>query len=66
MLQELDRLHLAGTFAIELIKKFHFRQELCLNRNPNIHQKEVPQLQNFLTNNYDSDFFDPFNNFSEF
>lgn len=47
-----------GTFAGNRLKKFHSKPEFPLDRSPNLDQKEVPNLENFLANNKDVDFFD--------
>ena len=57
MLEELDRSHLAGTFAGDRLKKFHPRQRLRLDGTPNLDQEMVPTLEDFLAIN-DSDFSD--------
>ena len=48
MLEELDRSHLAGTFARNRLKKFHPCQQLHLYHTPNLDQEVVPTLEDFL------------------
>ena len=64
MLEELDGLHLAGTFAGHRLKKFHPRQQLCLDRTPDLNQEIVPNLEDFLTAD-DSDLSDVPDNFAD-
>lgn len=53
LLKELDGLRLAGTFSGDRFKKFHPRQQLCLNYAPNLDQEVVPTLEDFLATNDD-------------
>lgn len=48
MLEELDGLRLAGTFAGDRLKKFHPRQRLQLDHTPNLDNEEIPTLNDFL------------------
>lgn len=48
MLEELDGLRLAGTFAGECLKEFHPRQRLHLDHIPDLDQEVVPTLEDFL------------------
>ena len=66
MLEELDGSHLADTFAGDRLKKFHSRQEFYPDRTLNLGQEEVPILENFFANDYDSDLSDVLDNISNF
>ena len=65
MLKELDRSHLAGTFAGDHLKKFHPRQQLCLGRTPDLNQEIVLNLKDFLHAVNDGDLSDVPNNFAD-
>ena len=54
LLEELDRSHLAGTFAGDRLKKFHPRQQLRLNHTPELDQEVVPTLEDFLATDDDN------------
>ena len=53
LLEELDGSRLAGTFAGDRLKKFHPRQQLRLDRAPDLDQEVVPTLENFLADDSD-------------
>ena len=52
MLEELD------TFAGDRLKKFHPRWRLHLDHAPDLDHKDLPNLDNFLTGDGDSDLSD--------
>ena len=58
MLEELDGSQLAGTFAGDRLKKFHPRQRLHLDHAPNLDHEELPNLDEFLLSDGDSDLSD--------
>lgn len=58
MLEELDVSRQACTFADDRFKKFHPRQRLYLDHSPNLHLEEIPNFDDFLAGNSDSDLFD--------
>lgn len=49
--EELDGLHLAGTFATNRIKNFHPHQQLHFNYIPKLKQEVVLTFQDFLAAN---------------
>lgn len=51
ILEKLDKLHLAGTFAENCLKRFQSRQQFCLNYTPDSDQKVLLTLEDFLTVN---------------
>ena len=53
LLEELDGSRLAGTFAGDRLKKFHPRQQLRLDRAPDLDQEVVPTLEDFLADDSD-------------
>ena len=55
MLEELDGLRLAGTFAGDRLKKFHPRQRLQQDHVPDLEYKEISTLDNFLAGDDNSD-----------
>ncbi len=55
MLDELNRSRLAGTFADNRLKKFHPRQRLQLDHAPDLDHKEIPNFDNFLIGDSNSD-----------
>ena len=63
MLEELDRLQLAATFAYNRLTKFYPRQQLQLDYVPNLKHKEIPTHDNFLVGDNNSDLSDVPNNF---
>lgn len=65
LLEELNRLHLAGIFAGDCFKKFYPKQQLHYNHMPDLDQEGVPTLEDFLGTN-DNTFFDILDNFSNF
>lgn len=58
MLEELDGLRLASTFAGDRLKKFHPRQRLQLDHAPDLDHEEIPTLDDFLAGDDDSDLSD--------
>lgn len=62
LLEERDGSRLDSTFAGDIIKEFHPRQQLCLDYAPNLDREVVPTLEDFLTTNDDdlSDVLDDF------
>ena len=58
MLEELDGSRLAGTFAGDRLKKFHPRQRLHLDHAPNLDHEELPNLDEFLLSDGNSDLSD--------
>lgn len=65
MLKELDGLRLAGIFAGDRLKRFHPRQRLYLDHVPVLDLEELPNLDNFLLSNGDSDLSDVPNDISD-
>ena len=55
VIEELDKLRLAGTFAGDRLKKFHLRQQLQLDHVPDLDLEEKPPLDKFLADDRDSD-----------
>ena len=66
MLEELDGLQLAGTFAGDRLKKFHPRQRLQLDHAPDLDDEEIPTLDRFLADNSASDLSDAPDDISDF
>ncbi len=58
MLEELDGSRLAGTFAGDRLKRFHFRQKLHLHHTPDLDLVEKPTVDDFLVGDSDSDLSD--------
>ena len=58
MLEELDGLYLSGTFAGDRRKKFHSRQRLHLDHASNLDYEKLPNLDDFLLSDGDSDLSD--------
>lgn len=54
ILEELDRSHLANTFAGDRLKKFHLCQQLQLDYIPNLGHEEVSTLNQFFVGNSNS------------
>lgn len=53
LLKKRDRSRLDSTFAGDIIEEFHPQQQLRLDYTPNLDQKVVPTLEDFLTTNDD-------------
>ncbi len=66
ILEELDGLRLAGTFAGDRLKKFHPCQRHQLDHAPNLDHKEIPTLNDFLSDDSDSDLSDASDDLSAF
>ena len=58
MLEELDISRLAGTFAGDKLKKFHLQQRLQLDNAPDLGEKKISTLDNFLAGDDNSDLCD--------
>ena len=58
MLEEPDGSRLCGTFAGDRLKKFHSRQQLHLDHTPDLDLEEIPNLDDFLAADSDSDLSD--------
>lgn len=56
MLEELDGLRLASTFAGDRLKKFHPQQRLYLDHVPDLDLEEIPTLDDLIAGDSDSDF----------
>lgn len=63
MLEKLDGLRLADTFAGNLLKNFHLRQWLRLNRTSDLNHEVVSNLEDFLAVD-NGDFSNMSNNFA--
>lgn len=63
MLEELDGLHLAGTFASDRLKKFYSRKRLQLDHIFHLDHEKIPTLNEFLAGDSDSKLFDTPNNY---
>ncbi len=66
IVEELDGSRLAGTFAVDRLKKFHPRQRLQLDHAPNLDHEEILTLNDFLAGDSDSDLSDAPDNLSAF
>ena len=66
ILEELDGLRLAGTFADDRLKKFHPRQRLQLDHALNLDHEEILTLNDFLAGDSDSDLSDAPDDLSAF
>lgn len=64
MLEKLDGLRLAGTFASDCLKKFHLQQQLRLDRTPDLDYEVVPNREDFFVAD-DGDLFNVLNNFDD-
>ena len=66
MLEELNGSRLAGTFAGDRLKKFHPRQRLHLDHDPDLDLEERPTLDDFLASDSDSDLSEAPNSFPDY
>ena len=64
MLEELDRSRFSNTVAGDRLKRFHSWQWLHLDHAPDLDLEKLPNLDDFLLNNSNSDLFDVPNDIS--